>query len=117
MSPHITAHDPVMSRKSRHPVIPELGATTDTMLEPYRLLFSDPRVGVVVDLVIHFAIVGSNFRHTLLLIALCAKCRVGPGSGVLRAPAKTQRPYRDYPVGPEYHNMCFSFPSCKGKSG
>src|SRR5262245_6062762 len=81
MAPHITAHDPIMPRKSRYPVIPELGATTDTVLEPYRLLFGYPRVGVVVDLVIHLAIVGNDFRHTLLLIVLCAKCCPRPGSG------------------------------------
>src|SRR5438132_11332552 len=67
MAPHITAHDPVVSCEGGHPVIPELGAAADAMLEPHCLLFGHPGIGVVVDLVVHFAIIGSDFRHTLLL--------------------------------------------------
>src|SRR5437667_5693254 len=63
MAPHITTHDPVVSPKSRHPVVPELGAAADAMLEPHCLLFGHPGIGVVIDLVVHVTIIGFDGRH------------------------------------------------------
>src|SRR5262245_24118851 len=67
MASHITTHDPIVSREGGHPVIPELRAAADAVLEPHRLLFGYPGIGIVIDLIMHLTIVGSDCRHVSLL--------------------------------------------------
>src|SRR5215510_13201753 len=73
MTPHITAYDLVMACKSRHPVIPELGAAADAMLEPHCLLFAHPGIGEVIHFVVHVTIIGFDGRHGWFLL-----CSVSP---------------------------------------
>src|SRR5437879_1768172 len=63
MSAHIAPHHPVIAGERRYPVMPEFGAAADAVLQPDSIFVPCPRIGVVVQLVVHFAIVGIDFRH------------------------------------------------------
>src|SRR5262249_32195211 len=66
MATHITAEDPIVPGKWRHPVVPEARTAAKAVLDPHRLGWL-PRIGKVIDLIVHLVVVGSDFGHTKLL--------------------------------------------------
>src|ERR1700726_1516458 len=63
MATQITAHYSIASRQGRNPVIPEPGTAADTVLEQNSIGLLQPWIGIVVDLVIHFAVVRLDLWH------------------------------------------------------
>src|SRR5258708_14972013 len=63
MTTQVTAHYSIASRQGRNPVIPEPGTAADTVLEPNGIGLLQPWIGIVVDLVIHFAVVSLDLWH------------------------------------------------------
>src|SRR5258706_1403696 len=67
MSSHIPAKDSILAGEGRTPMIPELCAATDAMLEPHRFFFGRPGIGIVVYFVEHLTIIRGDFCHFLPL--------------------------------------------------
>src|SRR5689334_20023788 len=62
MTAHIAADDAKFAGQQRHPMMPETQIAPEAVLSPDRIsLF--PRIGEVVEFVIHLVIIGDNLLH------------------------------------------------------